>query len=157
VRPHAGKNAQRQGDDDADQGGPQREEEGRFEPPFDELEDRLLRAPRDTEVALQHVAQPDAVLDDDRFIEPHLLPDFRYCLGCRLQSQHGQGWIARHQPQDDEDDDRKEQQHRDRLQQASQNVPVHHLTPVRSGNREEPEPRSATIPAGFYDAFAVSC
>ena len=95
------------------------------------------------------MAQPDAVLDDDRFVETHLLPDFRHRLGCRLQSQHGQGRIAWHQPQDDEDDDRKEQQHRDRLQQAAQNVPVHHLTPMRSRNREEQEETHSVIISGW--------
>jgi hypothetical protein len=82
---------------------------------------------RGAEIALQHAGEPGPVLDEDRPVEAEALGHLADLLGGRVLADDAGDRIAGHRVDHAPDAERGEQQHRQQLQQAADDVAGHGL------------------------------
>jgi hypothetical protein len=87
--------------------------------------DRPVQGVGAAEIALEHALQPGHVLDRQGLVEPELAVDPGDVLGRREGAQDGRRWIARDERDDQKDDHRDPEQHRDGERQPAQRVGEH--------------------------------
>ncbi len=94
----------------------------------DHLGDVLLQVEGLTEVALQHAADPDAVLHVDGLVEALLLADRLDLLFGRVLAGEHAGRVARDHVEHDERDHAHAEEHDDELDQTSDDIGQHDAT-----------------------------
>ena len=127
VLTHRAVDADEQGDDRRDHDAPDDELHRVPERGLDLVADRLAALPAIAEVTLDHTRQPVAVLRDKRTVEAEVLAQLGAHRGCISRLRDARGRIERraHHPEHEE---RRKEQHRDRIDRAAQHVDEHDVS-----------------------------
>ena len=144
VAAHRGEHAGGNADDEREQDGADGELDRRREQRGELAQHGLLRDHRLAEVALQHAADVDAVLDEHRPVEPVLLEQRRVARGVDAAlARHGLDRIARHDPDEEEREQRHAEKGRDDEADAGEQKAQHRVGVAG------PRPRGAALPGGL--------
>ena len=125
--PDRGDDAGRDADEQGEQERRHREFDGRRHGFREQLGDRQVGdvgAPRS---AMQDVTEPDQVLLGPGVVQAHLLVDGGDHVRRRVRSGEDERRIAGYEPEEDEDDNRRQHEDRERLGDAPDQVCAHHI------------------------------
>ena len=124
----AAEDAEEQGERDREEQGDEREAERHGQSLGDLFGDRLLAVERRAQITLHHVAQPMAVLDEERPVELELVTDLLDRTGLGVgPAGECLGRVARDERGEAEHDERDDQQHRNEGEQPPRDHPQHRI------------------------------